>query len=82
MADYSNITILEDPIEANWGDWLVAHPDCDTICEDVKTGERIRVFAFSKSLEGNRTLKQYRNQSLLGKKILKGLSSDAIAGII
>ena len=77
-----SITILNEPMEVNWGDWLMAHPDCDTICEDVEVGERIRVFAFSKTSKGNKDLKAYRNEHLSGMQILKGISSYAIAGIV
>lgn len=82
MREYPHITILSQPIEANWSQWLVDHPDCDTICEDVETGETIRVYAFASSQEGNRELGEYRNLQLAGIPILKGLSSYAIAGII
>lgn len=82
MPEMKNITVLDHPIEADWGTWIINHPDCDTICEDIIIGKIIKIFAYANSDAGNAELKTYRNNVLSGKKILKGLSSNAINGII
>lgn len=82
MNDCIGVSILDKPMEVDWGKWLLEHPDCDTVYEDVKIGEIIRVYAFSVSKSGNVELERIRNQRFSGKKIMKGLSSSAIAGLI
>ena len=77
-----NITIYNEPVVVDCGEWAVEHPDCDTIIEDDDYGQNIRVIAFANSEEGNSELKKYRNEYLAGKTILKGLSRYAVAGII
>lgn len=82
MDDYSNITVLEKPIEVDTGKWAVEHPDCDTIFENVDQGQHMRVFAYSKGENGNKDLKIYRDTFLSGLAIQKGLSRYAIAGLV
>lgn len=82
MITTDKITVLNAPIEADWGTWLLDHPDCDTICEDVIVGKVIRIFAYANSSAGNVELKKYRNDIFRDKKIIKGLSKNAVLGII
>ena len=77
-----NITIYNEPIVVDCGEWAVEHPDCDTIIDDGDYSQSIRVYAFARSEEGNEELKKYRNEYLADKEILKGLSHYAVAGII
>ena len=77
-----DIEILDFPIEANYGQWAMDHPECDTIYEQIGTSSVILVYAFAKSKSGNKPLELYRNNHLKDKKILMGVSMDGIRSII
>ncbi len=79
---FENITILEEPIEAEAAAWAVEHPDCDTLLEYLDQGHHFRVFAYANNIVGNRELTKYRDQFFSGYHILKGISRYAIAGLI
>lgn len=82
MAGDTNLIIPTIPEDVDWAEWVINHPDCDTICEDISTGKKIRVFAFAKTKDGNAELRRYRDLKYPGMKILKGMSRYAIAGLV
>ena len=82
MEKKDEIEILDFPIEANYGQWAIDHPECDTIYEQIGTSSVILVYAFAKSKRGNKLLEIYRNDHLKDKKILMGVSMDGIRSII
>ena len=82
MLKPENITVYDEPIVVDCGEWAVAHPDCDTIIEDTDSSQNIRVFAYATSAAGNAELKAYRNEHMSERSILKGLSRYAVAGIV
>ena len=82
MRSDGNITIYDEPIIVDCGEWAVAHPDCDTIIEHMDSSQDIRVYAFATNEDGNGELKRFRNEHMSGRTILKGLSRYAVAGII
>ena len=78
-----NIVILDNPLDIDTGAWMVEHPDCDAIIEDVENsyGQRIRVFAYAVNELGNDILETIRNHRFSHMSILKGVSRYAIGGI-
>lgn len=77
-----DIEILEYPLEVNYGQWAIDHPECDTIYEQIGTGSTILVYAFALSKKANSLLVKYRDKHLQDKKILMGVSLDGIRSII
>lgn len=84
MAEKKNIVVLDEPIDVAISEWMVKHPDCDTIIEDIEEskGQRIRVFAYALTEVGNDILEKLRNRDFSHKIILKGISRYAIGGIV
>lgn len=78
MVDLNDIAVLEDPIKMDLGEWILAHPDCDTICDETGEDGEIRIYAYSLNKAGNRMLMLVRNEKYTDKRILGGLSKDAI----
>lgn len=83
MVKHSEIVVPERPIESDWGEWLLAHPDCDAIYGGLEMPEqKITVFAYATSKKGNPELEKYREKFFSDKKILEGLNANAVGGII
>ncbi len=77
--DMTYISIPDYPIEINYGDWVINHPDCDSIMEMIGNGPIMLVYAYSTSKEGNKELRQLKDTSFSDKKILMGVSKDGIS---
>ena len=82
VTEKKDIVVLDFPIEANYGQWAIDHPECDTVYEQIGTSSTILVYAYSLSKGGNKNLHRYRDEFLEGKKILMGVSLDGIRSII
>jgi len=81
-VDMTNIMVLQYPIEANYGEWAVDHPECDTVCEQIGASPTILIYAYATSKKGNSPLHMFRDKNLAGKDILKGVSMDGIRKLI
>lgn len=82
VAESSDIFVYDYPVEVDCGDWIVNHPDCDTVCEQIGSGSIMLVYAYATSKSGNKPLHIYRDNNLSDKKILKGVSMDGIRRLI
>ncbi len=82
MEKQEEITILEHPIVAKYIQWVIDHPECDSIIEDTDTGDTMRVFAFAKSKSGNKALHRYRNEHFPNMSILIGMTKDGVNSIV
>ncbi|MBE5832194.1 MAG: hypothetical protein E7306_10705 [Butyrivibrio sp.] len=70
--DMTYISIPDFPIEINYGDWVIDHPECDSIMEMIGTGPIMLVYAYSTSNEGNKELRLLKDARFSDKKILMG----------
>ena len=77
-----NITVYECPIEVDGGEWIVKHPECDTVFEQIGGGSVILVYAYATSKKGNDSLRAYRDEKLPDKYILQGVSMDGLRQLI
>ncbi len=77
-----NIMIPDFPIEANYGQWAMEHPECDSVAEQIGTGTTILIYAYATSKDGNKTLRVCRDRMFTDKKIFKGVSLDGIRTLI
>ena len=82
MTDESNIEVLQEPIEADYVQWAIEHPECDSIIEHIGQGATMRVFAYAITKAANRALRDYRNKYLSDKRILVGMTKDGISSIV
>ena len=82
VMSVENISVYEYPVEVDCGEWIVNHPDCDTVCEQIGSGSKMLVYAYATSKKGNEPLHAYRDKNLSNKKILKGVSIDGIRRLI
>jgi hypothetical protein len=85
MTDLTNVTdvvVPEFPIETDYGNWAIEHPECDSIIEQIGTGPIILVYAYATSHEGNKTLMRIKEQKFADKEILMGVTLDGIRRLI
>ena len=82
MTEYPNIIVLDYPEEVNFSEWSFEHPECDCIIQQIGTGPKAMLYAYSKSKAGNEELRIYRNKYLEGYEILVGLSENAISSLL
>ena len=82
VIETENICVYDYPVEVDCGEWIVKHPECDTVCEQIGAGSIMLVYAYATSKEGNESLHAYRDKKLSDKKILKGVSMDGIRRLI
>ena len=82
MNDNPNIVVCNPPEEANYGTWLLNHPDCDTVIQHIGTGATILIYAYAKNASGNEELEQYRDSYMPDYDILMGVSEDGIRSVI
>jgi hypothetical protein len=82
VADMNNIAMPDNPIIVNLGNWIIDHPECDSICERIGTGPDYRIFAYALSKEGNVALQTLRDERFAGKKILMGVTMDGVRRLI
>ena len=82
MEKQEEITILEHPIVAEYIQWVIDHPECDTIIEHIGNGPTMRVFAFAQTKTANKALRRYRKEHFPDKRILMGMTKDGISSII
>ena len=80
--DMSNIEVPELPIEVKLGDWIISHPDCDSVMEDIEGSSHVLIHAYATSKAGNRPLHAFRDANMPGKEITKGVSANGIRKII
>lgn len=80
--DRANINVLDQPIKTDFGQWIIDHPDCDTIFDKAETSSVIIIYAYATSKKGNSDLHLYRDTHFTGKKILKGVSLDGIRKLV
>ena len=78
----ANVVIPEYPITVNLGEWVIAHPECDSICERIGTGPNYLIYAYATGKEGNGDLEDLRDEKFSDKKILEGVSLDGIRRLI
>jgi hypothetical protein len=81
-ADLAEVAVPESPITANLGEWIIGHPECDSICEKIGSGPDYRIYAYSLSKRGNEALQTLRDERFVGKKILMGVTMDGIRRLI
>ncbi len=77
-----NVIVPEFPIEANYGQWAIDHPECDSIVEQIGTGPIILVYAYSVSKSGNKELELVKNSAFPDKEILMGVTLDGIRSLL
>ncbi len=82
LLDTKDIVVYDNPVEVDSGKWIVDHPDCDTVCEQIGAGALMLVYAYATSKQGNDPLHLYRDRNLSDKLILKGVSMDGIRRLI
>ena len=82
MVKIADVEIFEYPVEANYGQWAVDHPECDSIIEQIGTGPIILVYAYATTKVGNEELRGVRDKMFPDKEILMGVSMDGIRGLI
>ena len=75
------IVYYDTPQEVDFGNWLLSHPDCDTIFDKTATFERIIVLAYATDEQYNDRLAEIRDERYSDKFILKGLSRDGVNSI-
>ena len=73
------ITVLDKPLKVDIMEWVFQHPDCDTIYEKSGDGQKIYVFAYSNSKEGNQVLLKYRDEKMKEKRLMAGMEYDAVS---
>lgn len=76
--DMTNISVQKTPIEVDLGEWIMSHPDCDTILEHAAGSSNALVFAYAVNEDGNESLLKYRNENCPDMELLKGVSSYGI----
>ena len=76
------IMVLEYPITVNLGEWVIDHPDCDSICERIGTGPNYLIYAYALDISANDALEKFRNEQYPDKKILTGVTMDGIRGLL
>lgn len=76
--DMTNIMVPEIPIEVDFGDWIISHPSCDTVIEEIQGSPKVLVYAYATSEDGNKALHLYRDRELSGMEISKGVSERGI----
>ncbi len=77
-----SIVVPEYPIEADYGQWLMEHPECDLIADHIGTGTKLLIYAYATSKEGNKALRLCRDEKFDGKTIFKGVSVDGLSTLI
>ena len=75
------IVILDSPVEADYGEWLAHHPECDTIVDPIGNNPKIYVYAYAMSYEYNKALETLQRKNYKGKHILGGMTREAAARI-
>ena len=78
----SKVVIPEYPITVNLGEWVIEHPECDSICERIGTGPNYLIYAYATDKDGNGDLEELRDEKFSEKKILEGVSLDGIRRLI
>lgn len=76
------IMIYKKPRKVTLGQWVMKHPECDSICERRDTSPEIYIHAYSKSESHNSELKAYRDRYLPDKVILRGIPADGLNCIV
>ena len=76
----SKVVIPEYPITVNLGEWVIEHPECDSICERI--GPNYLIYAYATDKDGNGDLEELRDEKFSEKKILEGVSLDGIRRLI
>lgn len=82
MMENPNIKIPNTPLVVNLGEWIIEHPDCDSICERIDANHNYLIFAYASQKSGNQDIKKLRDERFSDKKILMGVTADGIRGLI
>ena len=77
-----NISIPEQPLEEDFADWILNHPDCDTIFEKINGSSNILVYAYALNDDGNDDLLTVRKQRFPEKELLQGVSQRGLRQLI
>lgn len=80
--DLSNVIVPDWPLEVDFGDWIIDHPDCDTVYERISGSSNILVYAYASDKSGNDILRDLRDRNYSGKKILQGVSENGIRQLV
>lgn len=78
----TGIMVYKKPRRVSFGEWVISHPECDSICERRDTTPNVYIHAYAKNKSHNATLKAYRDRYLPGKSILRGIPADGINSIV
>ena len=73
------IVILDSPVEVNAVEWLIQHPECDTIVNPFGNEPDVFVCAYAKSWEYNGDLEKLWKSKYKGKELLGGITREAAA---
>ena len=81
-ANINDIIMPDNPLSVDFGKWILEHPECDAIIEQIGTGPIMLVYAYSISKGANRELRRIRDERFKDKEILKGVTMDGIRNLV
>ena len=82
VLENTGVCVPDWPIEVDFGEWIINHPDCDAIYERISGSSNILIYAYAMTRSGNDALRVLRDQQFSGKKILQGVSERGIRQLV
>ena len=61
IIETRDINILDNPVEIDYGKWIIEHPECDAVFDKTASDPIILIYAYATSKKGNKALRLYRD---------------------
>ena len=79
---WDGIIVLEKPVKVDEFEWLIAHPNCDTIEEMIPGTHTMYVYAYSKPGVCSFDVFDFRDREYPGKEVLMGMTPEGIHDLV